>query len=339
MNRLFAFYHAIAGRRPRAPRGCAWRALAIGQKRVGCGAAPRESSRARAGRRPVASALSSARRRIAPVAAPMLPGLPPPPQFAVAWPAPVPPREPRHDFLNVCRCPSGRLCACRHPLVGGNCGCACAEGRAAWCEHCRAVVALPPATAEEKARAAEELLALERAELAPEWERLDARGRTALAMHKLGMAAKAKRYAECGRTGFAADCREIDAHRFYQPFRCGSRYCAHCGPATMRALMDPHLPAIVAHLEREPVRPGPAMCGDSTAMCASYFAWWPSGDCINLTRTYPAERRVQFGATNLAPRAAAGMARAPPAGATCTATAPTTARCSIGRWCAICGAS
>lgn len=176
-------------------------------------------------------------------------------------PASVPPR---HEFPTVCRCPSvdrrgGRangLCACRHPLAGANCGCECANGRAAWCEHCRSVAALPPATEEEKARAARELIEAERADLAPQWERLGERGRTAMVMHQYGMRGKAKRFAICGRVGFAADCQEIDAHRFYQRFRCGSRYCAQCGPATMAALINRHQPAIVAFLEREPVRRG-----------------------------------------------------------------------------------
>lgn len=187
------------------------------------------------------------------------------------WPAAKPAAElpvaapvARYEFPAVCRCPSvhrrrGKsdgLCACRHPLAGANCGCECARGRAAWCEHCRPVASLAPASEEEKARAKRELLEAERAELAPQWNELGERGQTALRIHELGMTGKAKRYAACGRMGFTADCREIDAHRFKQIFRCGCRYCADCGPGTMAALTNRHLPAILAFLEGEPIRRG-----------------------------------------------------------------------------------
>lgn len=173
------------------------------------------------------------------------------------------PAPPAKDFVHICRCPAVRrrngdstgLCACRHPVAGANCGCACAEGRGAWCEHCRAVAVLEPWSEEEKAAARRGLEEIEREELGPEFAAAGAdRGLTALRMHEAGLAGKSKRYAACARRGFAVDCRESDTHRFFQPYHCGLRYCPNCGPATMTALLNENLPRIAAFLEREPIR-------------------------------------------------------------------------------------
>jgi hypothetical protein len=178
------------------------------------------------------------------------------------WPA-VAARPPK-DFVIVCRCPSverrhgqsNGICACRHPIAGANCGCVCAEGRGAWCEHCHAVAALDPPSAEEKAAARRGLEEIEREELEPEFLAAGPeRGLTARRMHEAGMRAKSVRYARCGRMGFPANCRLSVRHSFFQPLHCGLRYCPNCGPATVAALLERHLPRIAAFLEREPVRP------------------------------------------------------------------------------------
>ncbi len=167
----------------------------------------------------------------------------------------------------VCRCPSVRrrgvqtdgFCACTFP--GFDCKCECSQGRAAWCECCR-VLPVPEMDEAERASLGEAARELERdrkrnSGIPPEdWSALGLRGEVAQRLAKMGLDAKAARYASCMRFGFAAECWENPIHKFHVPWRCGLRFCPQCSPGIIVELMAKYNPRILAFLRQEPVRPG-----------------------------------------------------------------------------------
>lgn len=81
----------------------------------------------------------------------------------------------------------------------------------------------------------------------------------AQAMKRLGLRSKAKRVLLCEKLGHRLDCAVSPDHRFYQPYLCGARFCAICGPSWFRQQFSDSLVAlepIVQHLLDEGAKHG-----------------------------------------------------------------------------------
>ena len=97
----------------------------------------------------------------------------------------------------------------------------------------------------------------------------------ALAMEKLELRSKAKRFVLCGRIGRRIDCTGHEVHKFCQPYMCRCRYCQLCGPAWFRGKFNELLTSlqpVVEHLFHEGKR-----CGRQTVIAKLDFTVPNSG--------------------------------------------------------------
>lgn len=105
-----------------------------------------------------------------------------------------------------------------------------------------------PAVWRERVQAAEPSLVQPTVAVEPEPTEGDEAKRIAVAdeLRLRGLGKKARRYESCRQMGQPQICELHPAeHRYYEPFRCGLRFCPHCAPFERSRLLRKYLPVVL----------------------------------------------------------------------------------------------